>query len=70
MKVPTITSVINFFPTTVISWIACVRGWRAGGVGGGSGWEAGGGLYILIGLFETSMGPRSASYRPRQAWKA
>ena len=41
-----------------------------GGVGGGGGWEAGGGLYLPIGLFEVAMSPRSASHRPRQDWRA
>ena len=34
-----------------------------GGVSGGGGWEARGGLYLPIGLFGASMSPRSASYR-------
>ena len=37
-------------------------------MGGGGGWEAGGGLYI--GLFGVAMSPRSASHRPRQDWRA
>ena len=53
-------------------------GWRgrvgwvegAGGVGGGGGWEAGGGLYLPIGLFGVAMSPRTTSHRPRQAWRA
>ena len=40
------------------------------GVGGGGGWEAGGGLYLSIGLFGVAMSPRSASHRPRQDWRA
>ena len=39
-------------------------------MGGGGGWEAGGGLYLLIGLFGASVSPRSASHRPRQDWRA
>ena len=36
---------------------------------GGSGdeWEAGGGLYLPIGLFGVAMSPRTTSHRPRQA---
>ena len=34
----------------------------AGSLGGGGRWEAGGGLYLPIGLFEASMSPRSASH--------
>ena len=30
------------------------------------GWAAGGGLYLLIGLFGASMGPRSASQGPNK----
>ena len=37
-----------------------------GGVGGGDGWEAGGGLNPPTGPFGVAMCPRSASYRPRQ----
>ena len=41
-------------------------GWaKEGGVGGGSGWEAGGGLNPPLGLFGLAMGPRSASHRPK-----
>ena len=42
-------------------------GWveGVGGVGGGGGWEARGGLYLPIGLFGVAMSPRSASHRPR-----
>ena len=40
--------------------------WEGVGVGGGGGWEAGGGLYLPIGLFGVAMSPRSASHRPRQ----
>ena len=43
------------------------RGW--GGVGGGGGWEAGGGLYLPIGLFGVAMSLRSAGHRPRQDWR-
>ena len=39
-------------------------------MGGGGRWEVRGGLYLPIGLFEASMSPRSASHRPRQAWRA
>ena len=41
-----------------------------GGVGAGGGWEAGGRLYLPIGLFGVAMSPRSASHRPRQDWRA
>ena len=37
------------------------------GVGGGSGWKAGGGLYLSIGLFGVAMNPRNTSHKPRQA---
>ena len=37
-----------------------------GCMGGGGGWEAGGGLHLQIGLFGVAMNPRSTSYRPRQ----
>ena len=30
-------------------------------MGGGGGWSAGGGLYILLGLFRVAMSPRNAS---------
>ena len=40
------------------------------GVGVGGGWEAGGGLYLQIGLFGVAMSPRSANHRPRQDWRA
>ena len=36
-------------------------------MGGGGGWEAGGGLNPSLGLFGLAMGPRSASYRPKHA---
>ena len=45
------------------------KGW-VGGVGGGSGWEARGRLYLPTGLFGVAMIPRSASHRPRQDWRA
>ena len=45
-------------------------GWEGGGVGGGGRWEAGGGLYLPIGLFGVAMGPRSTSHRLRQDWRA
>ena len=35
-------------------------------MGGGGSWEAGGRLYLPIGLFGVAMSPRSASHRPRQ----
>ena len=41
-----------------------------GWVGGGGGWEAGGKLYLPIGLFGVAMSPRSASHKPRQDWRA
>ena len=44
-------------------------GSEGGGVGGGSGWEAGDGLYPPIGLFGIAMSPRSAGHRPRQDWR-
>ena len=44
--------------------------WEGSGVGGGDGWEAGGGLYLPIGLLGVAMSPRSASHRPRQDWRA
>ena len=37
------------------------------GVGG---WEAGGRLYLPIGLFGVAMSTRSASHKPRQDWRA
>ena len=45
-------------------------GGMGGGVGGGSRWEARGGLYLPIGLFGVAMSPGSASHRPRQDWRA
>ena len=39
----------------------------------GGRWEAGGGLYLPIGLFGVAMSPRSTSHRPRvprQDWRA
>ena len=36
-------------------------------VGGGDGWEARSSLCLSIGLFGASVGPRSASHKPRQA---
>ena len=46
-----------------------VGGWEGVGwveeVGGGGGWEAGGGLHRLIGLFGVAMSPRSASHGPK-----
>ena len=42
------------------------KGW----VGGGGRWEAGGGLYIPIGLFGVAMSPRCADHKPRQDWRA
>ena len=44
-------------------------GWVEG-VGGGGGWEAGGGLHRPIRLFGVAMSPRSASHRPRHDWRA
>ena len=41
-----------------------------GGVGGGGGWEAGGGLKLATGLFGSSMCSRSAGHKPRQTWMA
>ena len=43
-----------------------VGGWEGGGVGGGGGWEARGGLNPPTELFGVTMCPRSASHRPRQ----
>ena len=37
---------------------------------GGGGWDAGGSLYLPIGLFAVAMSPRTTSHRPRQAWRA
>ena len=47
-------------------------GWveEVGGVGGGGGWEAGGGLHRLTGLFGVAMRPRSAIHKPRHDWRA
>ena len=45
-------------------------GWEGDGVGGGGGWDAGGGLNLPIGLFGVAMSLRSASHRPRQDWRA
>ena len=39
-------------------------------MGGGGGWEAGGGLNLSIGLFGVAMSPRGSSHRPRQDWRA
>ena len=39
-------------------------------MGGGGEWEAGGGLYLPVGLFGVAVRPRSASHRPRQDWRA
>ena len=44
-------------------------------MGGGGGWEAGGGLYLPIGLFGVAVSPRSVTqrnvtHRPRQDWRA
>ena len=39
-------------------------------MGGGGGWEAGGRLYLPIGLFKAAMSPRSGNHRPRQDWRA
>ena len=38
------------------------------GVGGGDSWESG--LYLPVGPFGVAMSPRTASYKPRQAWGA
>ena len=49
--------------------MARYKGEIAGGgvaVGGGE-WEAGGGLNLPWGLFGLVMGPRSVSYRPKDA---
>ena len=43
-------------------------GWVEGGVGGGGGWEARGGLNLPIVLLGVAMSPRSA--RSRQDWRA
>ena len=42
---------------------------RGDEVCGRGGWAVKGRLYLPIGLFAVSMGPRSASHRPRQAWR-
>ena len=39
-------------------------------MGGGGGWEAGGGPHRPTGLFGVAMSPRSASHRPRHDWRA
>ena len=39
-------------------------------MGGGGGWEAGGGLHHPIGLFGVAMSQRSVSHRPRHDWRA
>ena len=39
-------------------------------MGGGGGWEAGGGLNTPTGLFGVAMCPRSAGHRPRQDRRA
>ena len=39
------------------------------GVDEGGEWEAGGGLYLPIGLSGVAMSPRSASHRRRQDWR-
>ena len=39
-------------------------------MGGGGGWEAGGGSHHPIGPFGVAMSPRSVSHRPRQDWRA
>ena len=36
-------------------------------MGGGGGWDAGGGLNPPLGLFGLAMSPRSASHRPKHA---
>ena len=47
----------------------CVyKGW-VGGRSWGE-WVAGGWLYLLRGLYAVATIPRSASYRPRQAYRA
>ena len=46
------------------------EGGRRGRVGGGGRWEAGGGLYLLIGLFGVAMSPRSVGHWSRQDWRA
>ena len=45
--------------------MARYRGWVGGR--GGDGWEAGGGLNHLLGLFGLAMSPRSAIHRPKHA---
>ena len=45
-------------------------GWEGGGMGGGYRWEAGGGLYLPVGLFGVAMSPRTTGHIPRQAWRA
>ena len=41
-----------------------------GWVEGADAWEAGGWLYLPIGLFGVAASPRSVSHRPRQDWRA
>ena len=36
-------------------------------MGGEGRWEAGGGLYLPIGLFGVAVSPRTTSHRPKQA---
>ena len=43
-----------------------VGGQEGEGVGGGGGWEAGGGFNLPLGLFGLAMDPRIASRRPKQ----
>ena len=40
------------------------------GLSGESRWEAGGALYLPIGLFGVAMSPGSVSHRPREDWRA
>ena len=42
-------------------------GWMGGGADERGGWEAEGGLNPLLELFGLTMGPRSASHRPKHA---
>ena len=46
-----------------------VGGWEEGGAGGVGRWAAVGRLQLPAGAFGDSMSPRSASHKPRQAWK-
>ena len=56
----------NFFQNHCNITDGTLWGWEEGGMGGGSGQEAGGGLNLSLGLFGLVMGPTNASHRPKQ----